>query len=171
MVEAMLERDLNCPRSSGMGRLFDGVYSLLTGAQSAGYEGEGAVLLETLARSSKDEGRFGLRFYEEEGVFRLDTRPLIAAIVTDESGKAAVARKFHNTLIDYAKEACLWARGKTGQRRVVLSGGVFFNSILLSGITHALEEQGFQVYRHRRVSPGDEGVALGQLAAAAHRRR
>ena len=75
--------------------------------------------------------------------------------------------RFHNTLIEMAAQQCKAIREKTGLNRVVLSGGVFFNQILLGGVKRALEEDGFAVYRHRRVSTGDEGVALGQLAVAA----
>ena len=57
-------------------------------------------------------------------------------------------------------------REKTGLNRVVLSGGVFFNQILLSKLTRGLEREGFRVYHHVRVSTGDEGLALGQLAYA-----
>ena len=170
VVEAMLKANLNCPSSSGMGRLFDGVYSLITGATTAGYEGEGAVLLEALAYRSQDEGCYPLSFYEED-ILRLDTRPMIAALLEDDGPAAVKARRFHNTLIEYAVQTCRHAREKTGLDRVVLSGGVFFNSILLTGVKTALEGQGFRVYRHRRVSPGDEGLALGQLAVAAHQRR
>ena len=45
-------RTKNCPRSSGMGRLFDGVYALLTGRETVTYEGQGAILLEAMAESA-----------------------------------------------------------------------------------------------------------------------
>ena len=50
---------------------------------------------------------------------------------------------------------------------VVLSGGVFLNRYLLRGVTRLLEADGFAVYSHHRVSPGDEGLALGQLMIGA----
>ena len=50
---------------------------------------------------------------------------------------------------------------------VVLSGGVFLNRALLEGVTALLEDAGYRVYTHKRVSPSDEGVALGQLAIGA----
>jgi hydrogenase maturation protein HypF len=51
--------------------------------------------------------------------------------------------------------------------RVVLSGGVFQNSILLTGLTRALEEKNFQVFSHRQVPTNDGGIALGQAVVAA----
>ena len=49
---------------------------------------------------------------------------------------------------------------------VVLSGGVFQNRFLLSGVTRLLEENGFSVYTHRQAAANDEGLSLGQLAIA-----
>ena len=61
--------------------------------------------------------------------------------------------------------------GSADKGRVVLSGGVFQNMYLLPRILDALAAQGFEVYHHSRVSTNDEGIALGQLIAAAARRK
>lgn len=173
VLAAMLQRGVNCPPSSGMGRLFDGVYSLLTGCERAGYEGEAAVLLEALAQQAPGErAAYPVEFYTDpaDALPRLDTRPILRALA---AGLAAgqspqvLAARFHNTLIGFAAEACARARAATGLTQVVLSGGVFFNQILLHGVAARLKAAGFTVYRHRRVSPGDEGLALGQLAVSA----
>jgi hydrogenase maturation protein HypF len=50
---------------------------------------------------------------------------------------------------------------------VALSGGVFLNAIVLAESTERLTRDGFRVYRHRQVPPGDGGLCLGQLAVAA----
>ena len=50
---------------------------------------------------------------------------------------------------------------------MVVAGGVFLNLYLLRGVTRLLEEEGYTVYSHHRVSTCDEGIALGQLAIAA----
>ena len=47
-----------------------------------------------------------------------------------------------------------------------MSGGVFQNRFLLSGVTRLLEENGFSVYTHRQAAANDEGLSLGQLAIA-----
>ncbi|MBP3655577.1 MAG: carbamoyltransferase HypF [Clostridia bacterium] len=171
LTAAMLDKRINCPPSSGMGRLFDGVYALLTGRRDVTYEGQGAVLLEALACGAQDEaGSLPVQLYtDESGVLRLDTRPMIRALVSLRDGGAESARlamMFHRTLIGAAVQICVQLRGRTGLDRVVLSGGVFFNQILLRGLSSALRDQGFGVYIHHRVSTSDEGIALGQLAAA-----
>ena len=52
----MIRQGKNCPLSSGVGRLFDGVYAILTGKTQVSYEGQGAVLLETLAETAVETG-------------------------------------------------------------------------------------------------------------------
>lgn len=172
LVEAMLKRRVNCPPSSGMGRLFDGVYALLSGRQAVSYEGQGAVLLEALALGAPEEsGVYPIAFYEENGVCRFDTRPMLRRLAGEQAaGQSceAIAMRFHNTLAQMALRQCEAIRRETGLSRVVLSGGVFFNQILLRKTTGLLEAADFAVFRHRRVSTGDEGIALGQLAIAAH---
>lgn len=179
-LAAMLQRGVQCVPSSGMGRLFDGVYSLLTGQQRAGYEGEGAVQLEALAARhpawragpcGDGAGRFEIRFYQEPqgGPLRFDTRPLVTGLLqglAEGEKPAALAARFHATLIEMAARLCLRLRAETGLDRVLLSGGVFFNMLLLRGLTARLGQLGFSVYSHRQVSCGDEGVALGQMAVA-----
>lgn len=171
LVTAMLGRSVNCPPSSGCGRLFDGVYALLTGRKSVAYEGQGAMLLEALAEGAPGEtGCYPVELYDDSGVTRFDTRPMLRAMMRDlqAGGEARVlAMRFHNTLVEMAVHQCADIRARTGLSRVTLSGGVFFNRILLQRITERLRAGGFAVYIHQRVSTGDEGIALGQLAVAA----
>jgi hydrogenase maturation protein HypF len=63
------------------------------------------------------------------------------------------------------------ARDETGLTRIALSGGCFANDRLVRTLAPALESDGFDVYGHRDVPPGDGGVALGQAYVAAARLR
>ena len=165
--EFMLSNGLNCPLSSGMGRLFDGVSALLGIKEVCSYEGQGAVLLE--AAAVEDEGVYPVSFEEEGGLARFDWRGMIRRIVREQSdgvGSGVIAARFMNTLVDMAVSQCLYAREQSGLRRVVLSGGSFQNMYMLRRLCPALEKEGFAVYRHRRVSPNDEGLSLGQLMVA-----
>lgn len=168
---AMLEKGISCPQASSIGRLFDGVYSLLTGRQDIAYDGQAPTLLEALAVEEVPGRVYPLAFYEEDDVRRFDTRPLICAICKDLADgipSAAIARGFMDALCRMALEQCRVLN--PARLPVVLSGGVFLNQYLLSGITRLLQTEGYQVYTHCRVSPGDEGLCLGQLAIAAAQR-
>jgi hydrogenase maturation protein HypF len=54
-------------------------------------------------------------------------------------------------------------RRRTDRREVVLSGGVFQNTLLLGLLAPALREDGFEVYTHLSLPPGDGGLAVGQV--------
>ncbi len=167
MLRRQLEAGLNCPVSSGMGRLFDGVYALLTDRTRVTYEGQGAILLEAMAETTNLQ--LPVSFYEEDGVLRLDHRTLMAALLEGKkSGVPAgeLAAAFMDVLISAGETQCRRARNLTGCDRVVLSGGVFQNMYLLPRLLDVLQADGFTPYHHSRVSANDEGIALGQLVIA-----
>ena len=169
-VAALLQSGYRCVPSSGMGRLFDGVYALLTGRTAAGYDGQAPALLEALAQGAPPAEVYQPVYYEENGVRRFDTRPLIRALCAQKAAgvsPAALAAGFQQAVCRMALDQC---RALNPHRLpVVLSGGVFLNRALLEGVTALLEGAGYRVYTHSRVSPSDEGLALGQLAIAAAR--
>ena len=167
LYEKMLRGALNCPLSSGMGRLFDGVSAILGIRERCSYEGQGAVLLE--AAAAEDAGRYPVSFTEEGALVRFDWRDMIRAICAEQAAgtdRGTIAARFHNTLVDMAVRECLHAREISGLTRIVLSGGSFQNLYLMRRLPAALEKEGFTVYHHRRVSPNDEGLSLGQILIA-----
>lgn len=167
------------PSASSIGRLFDGVCALILGRAEADHEGEGAALVEALSPEetsdtltvSLEELSYPVRFYIRDGLRIFDTRPLITGILDDlEQGTDAgqIALRFMSTLCCMALDQCLALNPE--RKPVVLSGGVFQNRFLLSGITGLLEKNGFDMYTHRQVSTNDEGISLGQLAIAQKKR-
>jgi hydrogenase maturation protein HypF len=100
----------------------------------------------------------------------IDPEPVLSGVIKDiDSGIPAtvISKRFHDTIIDIVIESAKRVRAKTGQLKVVLSGGTWHNRYLL-GVTKAmLEKEGFIVFTHRRIPPGDGGIALGQAAIAA----
>ena len=168
LLEKMITGGLNSPRASSMGRLFDGVYAILTGREHVTYEGQGAILLETMAERCEDAYPVTL----EASGDRLDWdfRPMVRELVRElDAGvqPARLAAKFMNTVVEMACAQCTQIRERTGLRQVVLSGGVFQNMYLLPRVIQRLEEAGFEVYHHSRVSANDEGISLGQTMIAA----
>ncbi len=71
------------------------------------------------------------------------------------------------TLIKLFSELCEVIRKESGLNRIVLSGGVFQNSILLTGLIKSLEGKNFEVYTHTKVPANDGGISLGQAMVAA----
>jgi hydrogenase maturation protein HypF len=174
-VERMLERNLNTPRTSSAGRLFDAVAALAGIRDRVSYEGQAAVELEGLATTTALDGAYSFALdppaVADEPLV-VDARPLVRA-VAEEARKgvpaAFIARRFHTTLVDLIAAVCGRLRRETGIDAVALSGGVFLNALLTSEVYSKLAADGFRVYRHRLVPPNDGGLSLGQLAiAAAH---
>ena len=64
-------------------------------------------------------------------------------------------------------DLCVQIGKEQNMKRVALSGGVFQNSILLTGLIRALEEKNFQVFSHQQVPTNDGGISLGQAVVAA----
>jgi hydrogenase maturation protein HypF len=174
-VARMIERGVNAPMTSSVGRLFDAVAAICGAAKAMTFEGQAAMWLESLAEQSTDGERypFALEEPSDPGApMTVDTRPLIRAIDEDRRrgvAPAVMARRFHATLGAVVRDVADRIRSETGLNRVALSGGVFLNAILTVEVETRLVGRGFEVYRHQLVPPGDGGLSLGQLAVAAAR--
>ncbi len=57
---------------------------------------------------------------------------------------------------------------KIGNPKVVLTGGVFQNALLLQLMQSGLKEAGLTVYTHHHIPPNDGGLTLGQARFAAN---
>ena len=174
-VRQMIDRRTNCPVTSSVGRLFDGVAALAGLRDRVSYEGQAAMELEWLATevSPADVAPFDFELVENpdnDSPLLIDTRPLfteVAAGVRRGCPARIIARRFHSTLVEIVARTCCRLRQRSGLDVVVLSGGVFQNALLTTEVIARLERAGFRVHRHRRVPPGDGGLSLGQLAIAA----
>lgn len=158
IVRTMLERDINTPRCSSMGRLFDAVAVILGLVQSVSFEGQAAMAVEYAARPSITDRHFS--FSINDG--KLDWAPMVRAMLDDTScgiTAADTAAAFHNTL----SHMILAVARDAAEHRVFLTGGVFQNKRLLEGTTALLRSNGFQVLSHSKVPPNDGGIALGQI--------
>ncbi|MFW6058577.1 MAG: carbamoyltransferase HypF [Phycisphaeraceae bacterium] len=177
-VERMLARDFNTPRTSSMGRLFDAVASLAGVRDRVSHEGQAAIELEWLAMRTAPSWAYPFELVETAGadspgtVVAIDTRPLIRAVARDvRAGEsaAAIARRFHSSVIEMVVAVCDRLRQSSGLNTVALSGGVFQSALLTCALCERLAEQGFRVYRHQKVPPNDGGLSLGQLVVGAAR--
>ncbi|HEV2399300.1 MAG TPA: carbamoyltransferase HypF [Candidatus Sulfotelmatobacter sp.] len=156
-VREMLARGINTVPTTSVGRLFDAVASITGLAQQNRFEGQAAMLLENEIGSVRTEEAYSLAGG--------DWAPLIVEVLRDQREGVPVSRaaaKFHNALVNWIVELA----EKTGEKQVVLSGGVFQNRYLTERTAAVLESRRYAVYTHQRVPPNDGGIALGQAVMA-----
>ncbi len=168
IVLQMALKGVNSPLTSSCGRLFDAVSALLGLRRTIAYEGQAAVELE-MAQAGRDEGAYPWEVSPQGGAWIMKTSGIIRGIVEDVEkgeGRGVMARRFHNTLIQMLRDVCLMMREETGIEQVATSGGAFQNATLLTGLSKALEAEGFCVYTHAKVPSNDGGLCLGQAVCA-----
>jgi len=163
----LLERGVNCPRTSSAGRLFDAVAALTGLCTEATFEGQAAMQLEYAAERARDAARaYPFRVAEQgDAPWVIDCADAIEALLADrEAGLAAasIAARFHATLAEIVAAAAQ----RSGERGVALSGGCFQNGVLTELCVERLRALGLEPLWHRMVPPNDAGLALGQLEAA-----
>ena len=167
MLVQMIGRKINCPLTSGAGRLFDCVASLLDLVQVATFQAEGPMRLESILVDNCSQS------YTYLSGETISFDATIRGIVNDINlgiEKPIIATKFHNTIILVIFETVAAISLKQGINKIVLSGGVFQNKYLLEGTLGILQKNNFEVYSHATVPTNDGGIALGQLAVASKRR-
>ena len=165
LLRAMLRQDLNCPRTSSMGRLFDAVAALSGIRWQRGFEGQAAMELEFAAGTAGAGEPYPWTCTEAAGALVADPRPLLDALLRDRRAGAdpeRMAGRFHEAL---ANLALAWARF-AGVEQVLLTGGCFQNALLAARVAERLGKAGFQVRRHRLLPPNDGSICAGQAAVA-----
>ena len=171
VLRRMLAAEFNTPAARGVGRYFDGIGALVLARSRARYEGQLAFELNMAADPAvHDAYEYALDW--SAPIVEIDLRPMVRAVVSDLLRGVAprtIAARFHNTVVAatvfMARHAAL---DLLGSRRptIVLTGGCFQNARLAQGVVTRLSAD-HDVYLHRRVPPGDGGLALGQAVIAA----
>ena len=174
----MADRKINAVISTSLGRLFDAVSAILGIRRQSSFEGEASMALEFAAEAYEPQdmetvenptGNENLdkMVYKNEERFILNTRMLIQYIVEEKmqgADSGRLAYLFHQILAEQITAVCIEARNSSGRNKVVLSGGVFQNRLLLRLTEERLVQEGFEVLRHHMIPPNDGGIAIGQAA-------
>ncbi|MCK6540328.1 MAG: carbamoyltransferase HypF [Anaerolineales bacterium] len=168
-LRVQLEKKINTPMTSSIGRLFDAASALTGVRQKVNYEGQAAIEFEALADEAEaDMYVFGLNQN------KVEARSVVEALIRDVMAGVPIPKisaRFHNGLAESVRETVGKIRRETGIRSVALSGGVWQNVTLLRRTLELLQNDGFIVYIHREVPANDGGLSLGQAAIAAARLR
>jgi len=187
VLKSMYLSGLNCPLASSMGRLFDAVASLVLTKYKADFEAQLAVELERIASGhnvtprlrsgqamspldfARDRRCHKFNIVKKNKEYILDPTPIFREIVAElemNISKERIAYKFHLTVANMIKRACSALRKEEHINKIVLSGGVFQNKLLLSLSLDLLYKEGFKVFTHKISSCNDSGVSLGQAVIA-----
>lgn len=171
-IISMIKNNINTPLTSSMGRLFDGISSILGFDGKISFEGEASIELESLAQKSKNiDTYYNYHISYIEDKFVIDYFKIIRGILEDYKNninKFTIAMKFHNTVVEFSYEICKKLRDIYNINQVALSGGVFQNNILLIKLHNKLKNDNFQVLTHKLIPCNDSGISIGQLNIANH---
>ena len=182
ITATMIERGINSPRTSSMGRLFDAAAAILGICGQATYEGEPAIELEAAAWRALD-GKIA-RFPDDnvgystsgpswlDGPDVLDQKALFEALLERiEAGAPAdrLALDFHVAVARSSARIATEICAREGIGTVALSGGVFMNRLLLQLLTRELKYAGLVVLVPHTAPVNDGCIAYGQAAVASAR--
>lgn len=170
----MAKCNFNSPSTSSMGRLFDGMASLLGIRQISNFEGQAAMELEHAASVVNTNESYNWGSLAEPigspglhpiAPLILDWRPMLQQMISDIENATPtpiISARFHNTLV----EMIVAVARRVGENQIALTGGCFQNAYLLERAVKRLTSEGFRCFWHRLVPPNDGGIALGQIMAA-----
>ncbi len=161
VLKNQLSTKTNAPLTSSIGRLFDGVSSLVGVCHQISYEGQAAIEFEALA-SDKEQGSYP---FDLSSDLIFDPGNLIRSVLTDLAGGVQltnISARFHNTLAEMCLQTALSLKKSYQVNTVALSGGVWQNMTLITKSVLKLRSAGFQVLLHQQVPPNDGGLSLGQ---------
>ena len=179
VTATMIERGINSPRTSSMGRLFDAAAAILGICDKATYEGEPAIEFEAAAwralssESACPTGNMASFSVTEssrpDDCHVLNSRPLFEALLEGiRTGVPAdkLALDFHIAIARASARIASEICAREGIDIVALSGGVFMNRLLLRLLTRELKDAGLAVLVPHTVPVNDGCIAYGQAAVA-----
>ena len=174
----IMERGVNAPLTSSLGRFFDAAAAVVLGRRVVDYEAQAAIELEGLAVDEADEAGYAIEMLSGDWAasepMKISVAPLWRELIEDlRAGvsKARIAGRFHAGVAAGFVKAAVRARDATGLKQVALTGGCMHNRRLARLLRTGLKAEGFKVFHHAQVSPGDGGLSYGQVAVAAARIR
>lgn len=151
------------PRTTSCGRLFDATAALIGLRHKVSYDGQAPMELESAAQTKGFPLPFEIS--QRHGLIELDWRPALVWLVKNKSQPLPwLAASFHRGLAEALVRWIEEGAAAEGLKTVALSGGVWQNRRLLLTTAALLKKKGFTLLVHRRCSPNDESVSLGQAA-------
>jgi hydrogenase maturation protein HypF len=170
VLKQMYLSGTHAPLASSAGRLFDAVASLVLNKHKVRFEAELAIQLEKLAAARNlQAAAYPFELKKDKFEYILNPLAMFKQITLDlkqKESREKIAYRFHFTVAQMIRKSCLYLRKENRINKVVLSGGVFQNRLLLEMASDLLGIEGFKIFTHRQLSASDINISLGQVAVA-----
>jgi len=163
-----LKNKINTFQTTSTGRILASVSALLKTCFERTYEGEPAIVLESLATKGKeDKVKFDIP-NPDSGI--INTSELIYQAYEkylDGNKPADIALAVHNELADQFSIIAIDSAKTLGINKIGFSGGVAFNEFITRRIAKNVREFNLEFLQHHSIPCGDGGLSIGQAIIAA----
>ncbi|MEA5568666.1 carbamoyltransferase HypF [Anabaena sp. UHCC 0399] len=176
LLNQLVEKSINAPLASSVGRLFDAVAAAIgICPEECSYEGQAAIAMEAIVDLStlnnhEEKAIYPFNFVFSDSIYCIDPRPMWQFLLNDlkqQTPQQVIAAKFHKSLANVVVEMVKHLRQENLINQVILTGGVFQNTILLQLVTKQLKKLKINVLTHSLVPTNDGSLSLGQAIIAA----
>lgn len=165
----IIDKNINSPKSTSAGRLFDAVAALIGVCNVSNFHAEAPMRLEDILPYNNNSSEC----YSYENINNvISFKKMFVSIVNDiieGIENQVISLRFHNTIVNVCADICVKMRAQSHINKVVLSGGSFQNEFLSEKLENMLASNGFEVFVHNKVPANDGGISLGQLGVASRR--
>ncbi|MDH3861660.1 MAG: carbamoyltransferase HypF, partial [Gammaproteobacteria bacterium] len=168
VAKAAWDTDLNCPKTSAAGRLFDAAAAMVCDLPVASFEAQGPMMLEALCSMPVDAIELPL-IDCGDGVLRTNWEPMLDMLGDASMEPELRAETFHASVANAILRQAEAARAQHEFAQVGLCGGVFQNRFLAEQTMTLLRKAGFDVYLPRLLPGNDASLSYGQAAELAAR--
>jgi hydrogenase maturation protein HypF len=155
-IKELLDKGFEFPQTTSCGRLFDAASAILGVTYRNEFEGQAPMMLESMV-NKEYAGEYSL-LNEKENI--LSFLPLFEKLL--DCNKVQGASLFHSALIVGVSDWIVKAAKNTGINTVAFSGGCMINKVLVEGLIKTLSNHKIKVLLHKKLSPNDGGISLGQ---------
>ena len=166
MAAAAWNKSINTVRTSSVGRLFDAAASLVLGLEVTTFEGQGPMLLESVAGDTADTIALAARRGLRRNICVSIGSRCLPCCATRHGPRQKRARIFHNALADALVTQVMVLADTVEFEAVGLTGGVFQNRLLVELVSARLDRLGMHTFLHQMVPANDGGLAFGQMIEA-----
>ncbi|RUR84698.1 carbamoyltransferase HypF [Chlorogloeopsis fritschii PCC 9212] len=176
ILNQVVSKSINSPLTSSVGRLFDAVAAAIgICREECSYEGQAAIEMEALVDANflnnhEETLNYSFNIGILDNIYCIDSHPMWQTLLNDlqqQISPSVIAAKFHKGLAQTIVEMVNIICKQNVIKNVILTGGVYQNSILLEQVRKRLQKLDLNVLTHSIIPCNDGGLALGQAVIAA----